>query len=60
MLLKLIVKYLHHLMTSKENQTTAEKKKVEKRKLSYDTKKAKEAKQICTEQLQRKAAEYDS
>ena len=47
-------------MTIKENQTTAEKKKVEKRKLSYDTKKAKEAKQICTEQLQRKAAEYDS
>ena len=51
--------YLHHLKTSKENQTIAEKKKVEKRKLSYDIKKAKEAKQNCTEQLQRKAAEYD-
>ena len=52
--------YLHHLKTSKENQTTAEKKKVEKRKLSYDIKKAKEAKQKYIEQLQRKAAEYDS
>ena len=30
--------YLHHLKTSKENQTIAEKKKVEKRKLSYDSK----------------------
>ena len=52
--------YLHHLKTSKENQTIAEKKKVEERKLNYDIKKAKEAKQKCTEQLQRKAAEYDS
>ena len=33
---------------------------IEKRKLSYDIKKAKEAKQKCNEQLQRKAAEYDS
>ena len=52
--------YLHNLKTSKENQTIAAKKKAEKRKLSYDIKKAKEAKQKCTEQLQRKAAEYDS
>ena len=52
--------YLHHLKTSKENQTIAERKKVEKRKLGYDIKKAKEAKQKCTQQLQRKAAEYDS
>ena len=52
--------YLYHLKTSKENQNIVEKKKVEKRKLSYDIKKAKEAKQKCTEQLQRKAAEYDS
>ena len=49
--------YLHHLKKSKENQTIAEKKKVEKRKLSYNIKKAKEAKQKCIEQLQRKAAE---
>ena len=52
--------YLYHLKTSKENQTIAEKERVEKRKLSYDIKKAKEAKQKCTEQLQRKAVEYDS
>ena len=52
--------YLYHLKTSKENQTIVEKKKVEKGKLSYGVKKAKEAKQKCTEQLQRKAAEYDS
>ena len=52
--------YLHNLKISKENQTIAAKKKAEKRKLSYDIKKAKEAKQKCTEQLQRKAAEYDS
>ena len=37
--------YLHHLKTSKENQNTAKKKKVEKSKLSYDIKKAKEGKQ---------------
>ena len=52
--------YLHHLKTSKSNQTIAEKKKVEKRKSSYDIKKAKKVKQKCTEQLQRNAAEYDS
>ena len=54
--------YLHHLKTSKENQTIllAERKKVEKGKLSYDIKKEKEAKQKCTEPLRRKAAEYDS
>ena len=52
--------YLHNLKTSKENQTIAANKKAEKRKLSYDIKKAKEAKQKCTEQLQRKASEYDS
>ena len=52
--------YLHHLKASKENQTIAEKKKAEKRNLSYGFKKAKEAKQKCTEQLQRKAAEYDT
>ena len=51
--------YLYHLKRSKENQTIVEKKKIEKRKLSYDIKKAKEAEQKCTEQLQRKAAEYD-
>ena len=50
--------YLHHLKASKENQTIAE--KVEQRKLSYNIKEAKEAKQKCTEQLQKKAAEYDS
>ena len=33
---------------------------IEKRKLSYDIKKSQEAKQKCNEQLQRKAAEYDS
>ena len=37
--------YLHNLKTSKENQNTAKKKKVEKSKLSYDIKKAKEGKQ---------------
>ena len=57
---KALSQYLHHLKTSIENQTIAEKKKAEKRKLSYDIKKANEAKQKCTEQLQRKAAEYDS
>ena len=36
--------YLHYLKTSKENQTIAEKKRVEKRKLSYDIKKSKRSK----------------
>ena len=41
--------YLNHLKTSKENQTIAGKKKVEKGRLSHDIKKSKEAKQKCTE-----------
>ena len=51
--------YMYRLKTIKENQAITEKKKIKKRKLSYIIKKAKEAKQKCTEQLQRKAAKYD-
>ena len=52
--------YGKDLEKSKQEQTVAEKKKQEKRKLSTDLKKAKDAKQKCEDELKKKAAKYDS
>ena len=50
------IQYMYRLKTKKIKLLLKKKKKKER---SYIIKKAKEAKQKCTEQLQRKAAKYD-
>lgn len=52
--------YIKELEKNRAEQTEAEKQKVQKRKLTSELKKVKDAKQKCEDELKKKAAKFDS